>query len=195
MNVYEGKESAMNTSALKNSALKKSTLKKFAAITSSLVVFSLISAACNAEHPRREFNKTIKRDHHAGSYTRAIEQHRIENGIQRSSRVETPNGRTAVREITRTKDHEAQTSTRTVIGTRLNGSAYSGETIRQRTVDGFVQNSTRTNADGDTATRSKEVSIDRDSGVISKQVEYTNFSGESGSKTIVIERPKAAIEQ
>jgi len=169
-------------------------MKKFAAITSSFLVFSLMSAACIAEHPRREFNKTIKRDHHAGSYTRSIEQHRIENGIQRSSRIETPTGRSAVREVTRIRDGEAQTSTRIVNGTRLNGSTYSGETIRQRTDHGFVQNSTRINADGDTATRSKEVIVDREAGTISKQIEYVNFSGDSGSKAIVIQRPAAETQ-
>ena len=167
-------------------------MKKIIAITSTVLAASLLSAASFAEQPRREFNKSVKHNHPRGEFTRTVEQRRIENGIQRTQTIETADGRSAERQVTRTRDRDAGIATRTVEGTRLNGDTYSGETVRRRTDNGYIQNSTRTNANGETATRDQEVVIDREAGTVTKTIDYTKFNGETGSRNVVIERPTPA---
>ena len=161
-------------------------------ITTTLIAVTLGSGLLQADplrHAPREFTKTVTGETSKGTTTRQIERHRIDNGIVRNQTLTTPDGRTASRSTTTIIDRDNQTRTRDITGTRLNGDTYTGHSVTTRTDNGYVTAGTRTNADGKTATRVANVDMNRATGVMTQQVTYTNFEGETHRKTVVVERP------
>jgi hypothetical protein len=61
------------------------------------------------------------------------------------------------------------------------GRDWTRTTETQRTDGGFRRNTTVTNGQGQTATRSVEVARDRAAGTSTRNVDYTTFDGRSGS--------------
>lgn len=168
-------------------------MKTTTMLTAMIIASSLISANSYAEAPHRAMNKNTQRDIPAGSVNRVIERNRTEDGFTRRMVLTTPDGRTAERNTTVTRDSESKTRTREVSGTRLNGDTYSGEQVMERTETGFRNTTTRTNAQGQTATRTVEADVDREAGVVTKNITRTGFDGETQTKTVVIERGVAPV--
>lgn len=161
---------------------------KTTVFTAMIIVSGLISANGYAESPQRTMTKNSHRDIPAGSVNRVIERTRTENGFNQRMVLTTPDGRTAERNVTVTRDPEAKIRTREVTGTRLNGETYSGEQVMERTETGFRNTSTRTNSAGQSATRTVDASVDREAGVVTKNITVTGFDGETHTKTVVIEQ-------
>ena len=117
--------------------------------------------------------------------SRHTEQVRTEAGFRRESTFTNPAGKTASRVVEGSYDAANQTYTRTMEGVRANGDTYSSERITQKTEDGFNRTVNRTNADGLTASKQVEVSIDRDNQTITKNITATGFNGEVHTATVV----------
>jgi len=128
-------------------------------LAAGLISIGALSFNALAEDPRRGFSKTIERD-----------------------------GRLAERTTTVKNDRTNKTRTRSVEGKRLNGNIYSAERVTQRTTNGYNRSLTRTNANGDTATRYKSVVIDREAGTRTKTIDRVGFNGKSSGRTVTIQR-------
>lgn len=162
---------------------------KKATLTTSLLVATCTFVSINSYADRQ-----ITRDTPAGVITRTMEQHRTENGYARHHSLSTSDGRSAYRNVNMVRDPEAQSRTREVEGSRLNGNTYSSQSTRQRTEDGYQQMSTFTNAAGQTANREKSLVVDRVSGTATKQTSTTGFNGETQTRTVVVERDNSNSE-
>jgi hypothetical protein len=127
----------------------------------------------------------VTRDREAGTRTREVDytgpnggtasvdsvRTRTEDGFTRSTTITNPKGETATRDLTVARDQEAGTITRESNYTTFDGREGSKSDVIQRTEDGFSRDTTRTLPNGETHTRSVDVSCDKDAGKCVKQVE------------------------
>ncbi|HSL70684.1 MAG TPA: hypothetical protein VK864_10615, partial [Longimicrobiales bacterium] len=80
------------------------------------------------------------------------------------------------------------TRTRDVTYTGVDGQTRTVNDVTQRTDDGFTRNSTYTNAQGETATRSAVVTNDRADGTRTRDVTYTGVNGQVSTAHTVTTR-------
>jgi hypothetical protein len=127
----------------------------------------------------------ITNDREAGTRTREVDytgpnggtasvdsvRTRTEDGFTRSTTVTNPKGETATRELSVSRDKEAGLITRESNYTTFDGREGSKSDVIQRTEEGFSRDTTRTLPNGETHTRSVDVSCDHDAGKCVKQVE------------------------
>lgn len=159
-------------------------------VSAMALVIGLTAVEANAEKrkmPKRDIDRTETFSGPRGSGTKTFEQRITDNGFTRSKRIELDDGRTATRDLVVSRDKEAGVRTKEVTGKRLDGSTYSGSSIRTKTDTGFTKAKTRTNAAGQTATKDVVATIDRDAGVMTKEITRVNFEGETSNKTIEVE--------
>ncbi len=121
-------------------------------------------------------------------HTRTTERQRTENGRTRTDTWTGPNGKTATRNAEVTNDREAGTRTREVDYTGPNGKTASVDSVRTRTDDGFTRTTTATNAQGETATRTLDVSRNAETGTITRTASASDDAGVERSSRKVIER-------
>jgi cytoskeletal protein RodZ len=103
--------------------------------------------------------------------TRDTERTRTDDGFTRSTTATNPDGETASRDLTVTRDKDAGTVTRESNYRTFDGREGSKSDVIQRTEDGFARDTTRTLPDGETHTRSVEVSCEKDANKCVRQVE------------------------
>jgi hypothetical protein len=96
---------------------------------------------------------------------------RTEDGFTRSTTVTNAQGETATRDLTVARDKEAGTVTRDSNYTTFDGRSGSMSDTVQRTDDGYTRDTARTLPNGETHTRSVEVSCEKDAGKCVKRVE------------------------
>ncbi len=96
---------------------------------------------------------------------------RTENGFTRSTTATNHRGETATRESSLTRDREAGTVTRTASYTTFNGGEGSMNSVRTRTDDGYTRDVTRELPNGETRSRSVDVSCDKDAKTCTKTVD------------------------
>jgi hypothetical protein len=96
---------------------------------------------------------------------------RTGDGFTRATKITNPQGETATRDLTVSRDTEARTVTRESNYTTFDGRDGSKSDVIQRTEDGFSRDLTRTLANGETHTRSVDVSCEKSVGKCVKQVE------------------------
>ena len=96
---------------------------------------------------------------------------KTDDGFTRSTTVTNAQGQTATRDLTVTRDKESDTVTREANYSTFDGRSGSMSDVIQHTDEGFSRETTRTTPNGETHTRSVEVSCDKDVGKCVKQVE------------------------
>jgi hypothetical protein len=131
----------------------------------------------------RENRPPVGRD-----WTRSTTTTRTENGFTRNTTVTNDQGQTATRNMTVSRDRDAGTQTVDISRTGFDGRTSSVHREAQRTETGRTINTTITNANGETATRSVEITNDREAGVRTREAELTTFDGRTGSLTSVTTR-------
>jgi len=155
------------------------------------IAAATVAGAAHAE--RRSFTTDVSRVGAEGrGYSRHTEQVGTATGFSRQSALTTNGGKTASRAVSVDNDAAAQTRTRAVEGTRLNGNSYSGQSTTARTDDGYTRNGSYTNAAGQTATRDVDVSVDAEAQSLTKSKSVTGFNGETHSSTVVRTRTDGA---
>lgn len=120
--------------------------------------------------------------------SRTTETQRTENGYVRNTTLTRPDGATASRQRTVVNDREAGTRSIDVTHTGFDGRTRTMSQDVQRTENGWISSRTRTNAEGQTATRNTSVAIDREAGTRTRESDFTTFDGRSGSSTTVTTR-------
>lgn len=127
----------------------------------------------------------VTNDREAGTRTRNVEytgpngntasvdtvRTKTDDGFTRSTTVTNAQGETATRDLAVTRDKESDTVTREANYSTFDGRSGSMSDVIQRTDEGFSRETTRTTPNGETHTRSVEVSCDKDVGKCVKQVE------------------------
>lgn len=98
---------------------------------------------------------------------------RTDDGFTRATTVTNAQGETATRDLTVSRDKDAGTVSREANYTTFDGRTGSRTDELQRTDDGYARESTRTTPEGVTATRSVDVSCDKESKSCVKQVEVS----------------------
>ena len=96
---------------------------------------------------------------------------RTEDGFASSTTITNPQGETATRDLTVSRDKEAGTVTRAANYTTFDGREGSMTDVIQRTDDGYTRDTARTLPNGTTHTRDVIVSCDKDAAKCVKQVE------------------------
>jgi len=96
---------------------------------------------------------------------------KTEDGFTRSTTATNAQGETATRDLTVSRDKETGTTTREASYTTFDGRTGSMSDVIQRTDDGYTRNTSRTLPNGETHTRSVDVSCDKDAHNCVKQVE------------------------
>lgn len=81
-----------------------------------------------------------------------------------------PNGRTATRAATVSRDGEADTRSRSVVATGPNGGIRTVNDQLERTDSGFARNTELTRANGATVTRGVDATYDSDAKTVTKNV-------------------------
>lgn len=107
-------------------------------VTAMSLLISGVNHAEPGKHTGKRQNFTRDMTHTTGSgktLSRHTEQVVSENGFTRTSTTAAPNGNTASRTVTGERDPENNTYTRTVEGTRMNGEAYSRESVINRNLN------------------------------------------------------------
>jgi len=161
-------------------------------ILSGLVVISLAASSAYAELHQ---GKHVRVGAHVqGEFTRQVQQKKTENGIVRNTVTTNAQGETATRTMTINNDKDAGTRTRTVEGTNFSGGSYSGQAVTQKTDDGFSRESSFTNAQGKTISKSMDVAVDKEAGTVTKNISVTHPNGEVSTKTQVTTRTHSGSE-
>jgi len=151
-------------------------------IMSSIVILSFFVSGAFAEGERH--HKPGK-NHHKPPVSRHVDQIRTENGFERNMTQTNDKGQTATKKTILVNDKENKVHTRTVSGTGYDGDTFSGEKVTRKTDNGFTEESTFTNAKGETKRRLVNAVVDREAGNITKNITSINEKGESNEKTIV----------
>lgn len=96
---------------------------------------------------------------------------RTDDGFTRSTTIVNPKGETATRDLTVSRDKHAGTVSRESNYTTFDRREGGKSDVIQRTEDGFSRDTTRTLPNGETHTRSVDVSCEKDVGKCVRQVE------------------------
>jgi hypothetical protein len=127
----------------------------------------------------------VTRDREAGTRTREADytgpngqsasvdsvRTKTEDGFSRSTTITNPQGETATRDLTVSRDKDAGMISRESEYTTFDGREGSKSDVIQRTEDGFSRDTTRTLPNGESHTRSVDVSCEKDVGKCVRQVE------------------------
>jgi hypothetical protein len=179
--------------------------------TKTFVVSSLLSAAVllasisvyagepgDAAKHRRDAIKNHIQDQRAkghpklprGNFTSTTTQETTENGFKRSTEIVKDTGEKATRNLVVENDKEAKTHTRTVSGTNFEGQSFGGQTKVQKTDSGYLSESTRTNGEGETASRVVNATVDKEEGKLTHNITITKPNGEVSTRTVERDLPK-----
>lgn len=118
------------------------------------------------------------------SYSQTSVKQKTDTGFTKTNSVTNAAGATATREVTLVRDPETKTATKTISGTNFNGDAYSATDVKQKTDTGFTRESERTNAQGETISRSVVTTIDKDAGSIDKVISKIDKDGNTHTTEI-----------
>jgi hypothetical protein len=188
---------------------------KFSINTSKLLVGSLLSVVIllgavstyaaepsDAAKHRRDIvrnhlqNQQVKHHHKIpkGNFTSTTTQEVTDSGFKRSTEIVKESGEKATRNLVVENDKEAKTQTRTVTGTNFKGENFSGQTKVQKTDSGYLSESTRTNGNGETASRRVDATVDKEDGKLVQNITLTKPNGEVTTRTVERDLPNKKSE-
>ena len=153
------------------------------ALFTTALICSLATSSAFAKHHSGSVDKA--RQTAQGTFTRHVEQTATENGFNRTTTSTRADGKTATRQESVEYNKETETRTKTLSGTNFNGGSYSGQTVTQKTDTGFTRDSTKTNAQGKTASLHVDATVDKAAGTVSKNITTTKPNGETSTVTVV----------
>ena len=121
-------------------------------------------------------NAVVTNDKDAGTRTRNVDymgfdgksrsvdstRTKTDDGFTRSTTATNAQGETATRDLTVSHDQDTGTTTRSANYTTFDGRSGSMSDVIQRTDDGYTRDSTRTLPNGETHTRSADVSCEKE---------------------------------
>ena len=121
-------------------------------------------------------NAVVTNDKDAGTRTRNVDytgfdgksrsvdstRTKTDDGFTRSTTATNAQGETATRDLTMSHDQDTGTTTRSANYTTFDGRSGSMSDVIQRTDDGYTRDSTRTLPNGETHTRSADVSCEKE---------------------------------
>ncbi len=152
-------------------------------LIATALVCSLGASSAFAKHHSGTVDKTRQTPN--GTYTRHTEQTATANGFNRTSTATRPDGKTATRNLSVENNKDTGTRTKTISGTNFNGGSYSGQKVTQKTDSGYTRDASFTNAQGKTASRHVEATLDKDAGTVTKNITATHPNGETTTTTVV----------
>lgn len=163
-------------------------------ILSVALVLSVLATGANAERLNLNLNAQ-------GSLARQADQRLTDTRpvrelreVRREITRTNANGETSQRSEIITRDPEAGVISRSVTGVTANDRSYSGESVFERTDDGFTGESSVTNARGDTRTRSVDASVNKETGSMTKTVNTSGPNGQASTTTTVTRSQTTAAE-
>lgn len=156
-------------------------------LVSMAIALALVAGSAHAERSaqRHSFTADKTRTNAKGTFTKHTEQNVTDNGFTRDSVRTNPNGQTATHHVGVVNDAENKTHTRDVSGTTYNGKAYSGESVTQKTDNGYTRNGEFTGPNGKTSSRDVSASIDKSTNTLTKDITKTGPNGQTSSTTVV----------
>ncbi|RLU01879.1 hypothetical protein [Ketobacter sp.] len=170
---------------MKLNTSKQNISKLNSLILGSCLVGGLLISSAQADtlrHAQRHsFQTEVTRTAGDRSLRRTTEQVAGQGHFQRTTQFATGQGKTASRKVQGEYDAAAQTYTRTLESTRPNGDTVSSVRETTKTEDGFVRSQSRTNADGQMASKQVSVSVDHENQVQTRNVEASGYAGASYS--------------
>jgi len=153
------------------------------ALIATALICSLAASSAFAKHHSGTLDKT--RQMPQGTFTRHSEQIATANGFQRTTTATRADGKTAIRNVTVENSKETGMRSKIINGTNFNGGSFSGQIVTQKTETGFTRDTTKTNAQGKTASRHVKATVDKAAGSISKIISITQPNGETSTGTVV----------
>lgn len=139
--------------------------------------------------PRQSYTQDTTRTLNDGRvFTRHTEQTVSENGFQRNSTMTNPEGKTATRTVTGTRDPETKTFSKKVEGTTFDGKTYSRDVTTQKTSDGYTREMDATGPNGKTKHREVVATVDKNAGTLTRDIEVTKPNGQVVEKTVTTTR-------
>lgn len=157
-------------------------------LISIAIAMAVMAGSAHAERALVRNSHSIDRTHtnlSGGVSMRHMQQNVTPNGFTRNLVKTAPNGATATRDTAVVNDVAAGTHTRTVNGTTFDGAGYSGAAVTQKTEDGVSHVSSFTGVNGNTSARSADLSVDQESGTLTKNISATGPRGQTSSTTVV----------
>lgn len=139
--------------------------------------------------PRQSYTQDSTRTLSDGRvFTRHTEQTVSNTGFQRNTTLTNPEGKTATRTVTGTRDPANKTYTRSVDGTTFSGKTYSRDTVTQKTSDGYTRETNATLPNGKTMERDVHATVDKQAGTLTRDISVTKPNGQVVEKTVVTTR-------
>ncbi len=165
--------------------MKKSSFSK--SIISVAIGLALVAGSAHAERAaqRHSFTADKTRTTAKGTFTKHTEQSVTDNGFTRDSVRTNPAGQTATRHVGVVNDAESKTHTREMSGTTYNGKSYSGESVTQKTDNGYTRSGDVSGPNGNTASRDVVATVDKENKTLSKEISKTGPNGQSSTTTVV----------
>lgn len=150
--------------------------------------FTRNTTVTNAEGQTATRNMTVVNDKDAGTHVVDIdrtgfdgrtsgvhhERQRTDDGFTRNSTITNRDGETATRNSVVTRNPETGTRTRDTSFTTFDGREGSVSDVAQRTEDGYTRDTTWNLPNGETRTRSVDVSCDKAAGKCVKEVDVNS---------------------
>ena len=164
---------------------KQNPFRRYGHIASGLVLTALLASSAslvNAD-PRGPSADGARHANAQHQRARMENQRRMKEGTRTVTHTR-PDGATATRTTTVDVDRDTQTRTRTVEGERFDGGTYSSSDVMQRTDTGFTRDSSRTNSEGVTVSRSVVATVDKEAGTMHKEITVVDKNGETHTKTV-----------
>ena len=158
---------------------------------------ALASPLAMAERPRagQSFSADVTRTTGSGkSMSRHTEQVATENGFRRQSTMTTGEGKSASRSVEGNYDPQTHTYTKQYQYQHMNGETTSGERVTQRTENGYNRTLTHTSAEGQSASKQVNTTVDKDSNTLTKDITMTGYNGEVKTATVVKTYNKGGAE-
>lgn len=158
--------------------------KSLVSIAIALALTTGLAHAERAAH-RHSYTADKTRTTAKGTFTKHTEQNVTDNGFTRDSVRTNPQGQTATHHVGVVNDAETKTHTRDVSGTTYNGKSYSGESVTQKTDNGYTRSGEFTGPNGKTSTRDVTATVDKESNTITKDISKTGPNGQTTTSTVV----------
>lgn len=147
--------------------------------------FNAVAESTATAHQRQSFSAGVTRTTNSGR-SMSIQSNQTVSGskFERNSSLELGNGTSASRSVNGAYDAESGTASRSVEGTRINGSTYSRDYTAEKTADGYQARANYTNGAGNTASSEVIVIQDKDNGTSTVTKSVTGFNGETHGSTV-----------
>lgn len=163
-------------------------------ILSVALVLSVLATGANAERLNLNLNAQGSLSRQADPRLADTRPARELREVRRKVTRTNANGETSQRSAIITRDPEAGVISHSVTGSTINGRSYSGESLFERTDDGFSGESSMTGERGETRTRSVDASVNKEAGSMTKTVNISGPNAQASTTTTVTRNQPSAAE-